>query len=165
MLILFIFIGFTAYKPKDYGIDLKRIKRDILDSILLLIFIIFISNIIIRVISWFYMPIIGDYVVLKKKISSFSLFLHLLSVFVTPISEEVIFRGYIINKLKNLGFLSVIISTLFFTGFHLGYNSITQIIVVSFVGLSFGYYYYKIGRLTPLILTHAIYNSLSMLRG
>jgi len=58
--------------------------------------------------------------------------------------EELIFRGY----------LPVIISALLFGAAHLTYGTVTNIIVPTFIGLIFGFYYQKYRNLKVLILCH-----------
>ncbi len=75
------------------------------------------------------------------------------------ISEELIFRGYILSRLslffKNQHW-PVIISALIFTSVHLSYKSLTETIFVFLFGLLFGYFYQKYRNLTVLMIVHFI---------
>ena len=75
------------------------------------------------------------------------------------ISEELIFRGYILSRLslffKNQHW-PVIISALIFTSVHLSYRSLAETIFVFLFGLLFGYYYQKYRNLAVLMAVHFI---------
>ena len=71
--------------------------------------------------------------------------------------EELIFRGYLIPRLNilcNNSYLPVIISALLFGAVHFTYGTVTNIIVPTFIGLIFGFYYQKYRNLKVLILCH-----------
>ena len=71
--------------------------------------------------------------------------------------EELIFRGYLIPRLNilcNNSYLPVIISALLFGAAHFTYGTVTNIIVPTFIGLIFGFYYQKYRNLKVLILCH-----------
>lgn len=73
------------------------------------------------------------------------------------IVEEMIFRGYLIPRLKVLfgnGFWAVIVSALVFGMAHVTYGTVSNIIVPLFIGLIFGFYYLKYKNLKILIISH-----------
>jgi membrane protease YdiL (CAAX protease family) len=75
------------------------------------------------------------------------------------ITEELIFRGYILSRLS-LFFKGthwpVIISALIFASVHLAYKSFSEIIFVFLFGLIFGYHYQRYRNLTLLMIMHFV---------
>ena len=83
-----------------------------------------------------------------------------LMVIITPVVEEIIYRGFLINLLlkKYSVKLALIISSLIFAFFHLRFAGIGFLFVY---GLFFGYVYYKTNSLIAPILAHFIINFLA----
>jgi membrane protease YdiL (CAAX protease family) len=75
------------------------------------------------------------------------------------ISEELIFRGYILSRLslffKNQHW-PVVISALIFASVHLGYKNLGELIFVFIFGLIFGYHYQRYRNLLVLMIVHFI---------
>lgn len=75
------------------------------------------------------------------------------------ISEELIFRGYILSRLS-LFFPDkhwpVFISALIFTSVHLAYKNLGEVLFVFLFALVFGYHYQKYRNLTVLMIVHFI---------
>lgn len=78
-----------------------------------------------------------------------------------PILEEVLFRGaiqgYLMRKFSN-PWVGIIIASLIFGIIHL--NPI-QVFYAFFLGLAFGWLYYRTGSLMPSIIGHVLNNSLA----
>lgn len=75
------------------------------------------------------------------------------------VSEELIFRGYILSRLSLLfenRHWPVVISALIFTSVHLGYKNLGELIFVFLFGLIFGYHYQRYRNLTVLMVVHFI---------
>ena len=76
---------------------------------------------------------------------------------IPPISEELLFRGVLMNR------FGVFISTFIFALGHFFYGSIANIIGAFFIGLLYAYIYKKTGSLLPGIAAHAGYNFIAVL--
>jgi len=77
------------------------------------------------------------------------------------ITEELISRGYFLTRLQLIfkgKFLPILLSALFFGITHIGYESLTKIIVTTFIGLIFGMHYYKYRNIKILIFIHFIWD-------
>jgi len=83
----------------------------------------------------------------------------LLGAITAGVLEELIFRGYMIPRLK-LFFKSahwpVIISSVIFGVGHWGYGTLVNVLVPLFIGLVFGYHYYKYRNIKILIICHLL---------
>ena len=85
----------------------------------------------------------------------------ILMVIITPIAEEIIYRGFLFNLLlkKYSVKIALIVSSLIFAFFHLRFAGIGFLFVY---GLFFGYVYYKTNSLIAPILAHFTINFLAM---
>lgn len=81
---------------------------------------------------------------------------------VTPLSEEIMFRGFVLRGLLNrIGPGPAVVSTaLVFSAFHLDAGTI---IPIFFTGLALGWLYVKTGSLWPCIAAHAGQNTIALL--
>ncbi len=81
---------------------------------------------------------------------------------VTPISEEVLFRGFVLRgMMQNIGPGPAVVGTaLVFAAFHLDPGTV---IPIFFTGLALGFVYVKTGSLWPCIAAHAGQNALALL--
>ena len=98
-----------------------------------------------------------DQVKVADKIKGMPWYILLMAVFIAPICEELLFRGYLVNR------CGPIISALAFGLVHAGYGSIVEIVGVTFVGIVLAYSFKKSGSITPGIIIHMTYNLLSIL--
>lgn len=75
-----------------------------------------------------------------------------------PIFEEIVFRGFLFNGLRNkLGpHFAAIISAVIFSSVH--FYGLDDLISVAFFGLVMAYLYHFTRSLVPCILCHALYN-------
>jgi membrane protease YdiL (CAAX protease family) len=83
----------------------------------------------------------------------------LLGIITAGVLEELIFRGYMIPRLKlffKSGHWPVIISSAIFALGHWGYGTLINILVPLFIGLIFGYHYYKYRNIKILIICHLL---------
>ncbi|NLK96698.1 MAG: CPBP family intramembrane metalloprotease [Epulopiscium sp.] len=84
------------------------------------------------------------------------------------LAEELIFRGYIFNKLleiKDSRWLAIIISSVLFGLFHIFNGNILQVIITAFLGFLFCIFREKIKGCTliSLIIAHGIYDAMIVL--
>lgn len=89
----------------------------------------------------------------------------LFGIFTAGLLEELVFRGYMIPRLQLLfknQHLPIIISAVLFGLLHVGYGTIINILMPTWIGLVFGYHYYKYRNLKMLIICHILidYNAL-----
>jgi len=88
------------------------------------------------------------------------------TVITAGITEELIFRVYIITRLSLLfsnKVLPVIISAVLFSAIHLSYKSISELIFSFCFGLMFGYHYQKYRNIKVLIFLHALWDLMATL--
>ena len=99
----------------------------------------------------------GDQQKVADKIKGLPEYILLVAIFVAPICEELLFRGYLSRK------IGPILSAIAFGLVHVGYGSIVEIIGVTFIGIVFGYLYKRSGTILPGIIIHMMYNMMSIL--
>jgi membrane protease YdiL (CAAX protease family) len=79
-----------------------------------------------------------------------------------PLSEELLFRGYLLSALarSRLGFWGgAVLSTALWTALHAGYSAV-GIAEVFMIGIFFSWLLWRTGSLRVAIFCHALYNSL-----
>ncbi|MDD4250700.1 MAG: CPBP family intramembrane metalloprotease [Candidatus ainarchaeum sp.] len=81
----------------------------------------------------------------------------ILSLTIIVFIEEFFFRAFL---QKNIG---ILFSTIIFTFFHLGYESITQTIGVFFLGLILAYWFKKNNSIIQNYFGHLLYNLLAVI--
>lgn len=94
-----------------------------------------------------------------KSLYSSSIPLKLFVVVTAAITEELIFRGYLIPRLQLFfkgKWLPVVISALIFGLAHLSYGTWINLLVPVLVGLVFGWYYQKYCNIKILMICHFI---------
>lgn len=82
-----------------------------------------------------------------------------------PLSEELLFRGFLLPALakSRIGFVgAALVSTTLWTTLHIGYT-IFGLIEVFCIGLLFSWLLWRTGSLRVTILCHAVYNALILL--
>ncbi len=84
------------------------------------------------------------------------------------LAEEIIFRGYIFNKLleiKNSRWFAIIVSSVLFGLFHVFNGNIIQIFMTAFIGLVYCILREKVKECTllSLIIAHGVYDALIVL--
>ncbi|WP_286269883.1 CPBP family intramembrane glutamic endopeptidase [Thalassotalea hakodatensis] len=83
--------------------------------------------------------------------------------FVSPIIEELIFRGWFYSKIKQtkLGDIgALVITTFIFTAIHTQYDNVSTLIYIFFLGLLLGFVRYKTQNTSYTIVIHILLNSL-----
>ena len=81
--------------------------------------------------------------------------------FLTPIIEEIIFRGFFYDSVKYVSndIIAIILTSIVFGIFH---SDFQQILYAFIVGIVFGYIRYKFNSVNYTILMHAIMNTTSL---
>ena len=82
-----------------------------------------------------------------------------------PLSEELLFRGFLLSALagSGMGFWGgALITTGLWTALHAGYSAV-GIVEVFLIGLFFSWLLWRTGSLRVAIFCHALYNSLIVL--
>ena len=82
------------------------------------------------------------------------------------ITEELIFRGYLMPRLQlffNNNYASIIISSVLFGLMHIGYGTIMQIIGPVFIGFVFAVHYQKYRNIKILIFCHFFWDFMSIM--
>lgn len=82
------------------------------------------------------------------------------------IAEELLFRGYLLSRLNyllNRPTLSIIIAALIFSSFHLGWGSLQELVSSFWIGLVFGFFYWKYRNLKLLITIHFLWDLIQMI--
>jgi membrane protease YdiL (CAAX protease family) len=85
-----------------------------------------------------------------------------LGIAVAAFSEELVFRDYLIGRLRTLlgsRWLSVLVSALLFSGMHL-YQGVDGVASSAAFGVFYGYIFSGSPRLWPLVLAHMLHNLL-----
>ena len=140
-------IGFTKGKINLYAIAI------VCFPIIVIVLTVFNNNIIV--------------------ISSYALFS---SVVMTPITEEIFFRGFLQQKLYNIwswkyrNYLPILITAVLFGAIHIprftiGTYTVVELIVAVFFGILAGWVYSEGKTLAYPILFHALWNLSILLRG
>jgi membrane protease YdiL (CAAX protease family) len=81
------------------------------------------------------------------------------------VTEEVIFRGYILTRLLQLTknpVVAIVVSSLLFSAMHYKYNSLHELIFAFLIGIIFGIYYLKYCNIKAVILVHFLIDIISM---
>jgi membrane protease YdiL (CAAX protease family) len=84
--------------------------------------------------------------------------LFIVTVVVTPVVEEAVFRGYLLRVMlrnKYRPFLAILLSSLIFTFSHLSYWNAPAVFLA---GMILGYVAYKFYSIIPCIIIHAVFN-------
>jgi|JI10StandDraft_1071094.scaffolds.fasta_scaffold72102_2 membrane protease YdiL (CAAX protease family) len=93
-------------------------------------------------------------------------FLVLLTCLTAGITEELVFRGYIMPRLQllfNKTYISVIISSVIFGLIHFGYGTALNVIGPFIIGLVFALHYYKYRNIKILIICHFLWDYIVIL--
>ncbi|MDB5032475.1 type II CAAX endopeptidase family protein [Mucilaginibacter sp.] len=75
------------------------------------------------------------------------------------VTEEIIFRGYILTRLSLLfknQYIPIVISALLFSGMHYTYNSPREFVFTFLGGTIMAVHYNRYGNLKPLIIAHTL---------
>ncbi|MFI5162950.1 MAG: CPBP family intramembrane glutamic endopeptidase [Sphingobacteriales bacterium] len=81
------------------------------------------------------------------------------------VTEELIFRGYMIPRLALLfknDYVAIILSAICFGALHYGYKSLHEVIFAFLIGIMFGFYYQKYRNIKVLIAAHFVIDIINM---
>jgi membrane protease YdiL (CAAX protease family) len=93
-------------------------------------------------------------------------FLLFFTAFTAGITEELIFRAYLIPRLQLLfknNYLPVIISSVLFGLMHISYGTLMQVLGPIYIGLIFGIYYAKYRDIKMLIYCHFMWDFFALI--
>ena len=93
-------------------------------------------------------------------------FLVLLTCVTAGITEELVFRGYIMPRLQllfNKTYLSIVISSVIFGLIHFGYGTALNVIGPFIIGLVFAVHYYKFRNIKILMICHFLWDYIVIL--
>jgi hypothetical protein len=92
--------------------------------------------------------------------------LMLFTAFTAGVTEELIFRGYILTRLSLLiknRYLPIVISAFLFGAIHFSYKSLREIIFAFLIGIMFGVHYQKYRNIKVLIVAHFAIDIINLL--
>ncbi|MFH1447299.1 MAG: type II CAAX endopeptidase family protein [Candidatus Micrarchaeota archaeon] len=84
-------------------------------------------------------------------------YVMVMAVTLSPVSEELFFRGLLFPVIGAMP------SSIIFAVSHAAYDSLTEILAALFVGYAYCWLYRKTGSLIPPIVSHAVFNAISLL--
>jgi len=81
------------------------------------------------------------------------------------VTEELIFRGYIMTRLSLLfknDYAAIVVSAIGFSALHYGYKSLHELIFAFLIGILYGAYYQKYRNIKVLIAAHFMVDFINM---
>ena len=169
-LIFQIFIIITILKSISFSsLGIRFSKQDLLTIFkvysLTLVFITLASMFIIKIqkrFNIFFPPQEAVYMVLSLKDRFLLTILIFQIVFIGPVAEELFFRGFIYNLLKEkFGYgVAIVITSFVFSLFH---NSIWGFLPIFVLSVGISYTYEKTANIISPIIFHSLHNTSSLL--
>ncbi|HTD97905.1 MAG TPA: type II CAAX endopeptidase family protein [Mucilaginibacter sp.] len=164
-----LFLFFYAYKIEHQPLLIwKPAKFDawIFIVSVIVLYLLFIGAAIVSAIPTFLGLHDNREVITKiiKVITGHPFLLFLIS-FTAGVTEEFIFRGYILTRLMQLfkkPLWPVLISSILFSALHYKYNSLHEYIFAFAIGVIFSIYYIKYRDIKPLIVTHFLIDFINL---
>ncbi|MDO8553853.1 MAG: CPBP family intramembrane metalloprotease [Candidatus Micrarchaeota archaeon] len=150
--LFFLFRKDIKTTSSDLGIPfdiMKLAKYIVIGLAVIFIVSIIISQLMMHFGLW-------DQSKVRERIVDMPWYMLVLAVTIVPISEELFFRGLLVNK------IGIIPAGILFSIAHFTYGSWAEISVTLFIGLWFGYLYKKSKSILPTMAIHFIYNLLSI---
>jgi membrane protease YdiL (CAAX protease family) len=138
----------------NLGLSKDNISKKIFYYGIVLFFIIFVLEILISLFSYFSGISLPTNV--SKVLSGTPLYFLLFSIFISPLNEEIFFRGFLVPR------YGIIFPALLFALLHAGYGSIVEGIGAFIFGILAGYIFKKTKSLYPSIIAHVLVNSLAI---
>ena len=164
MIITYLTIGlvpFIFYIKNKIKVGLK--KENLLKQIIIGIVIALLMNLFITIIPILLFGKENLYTGSNYKYLWQFIYYFIYCVFAVSLTEEFIFRGYILERLKtNKKIIPILISSILFGLFHIFTGNIAQIFITTFIGLILSISKEKIKNCTllSLIIAHGIYDFL-----
>lgn len=100
---------------------------------------------------------IGDQHKVIEKVNEFTPLVIFAAIFLGPISEEILFRAYLVKK------TGIILSSVIFALAHIAYGSIVEVLGAFGIGIILAYIFKEYKNILPCILIHFSYNLVSLL--
>lgn len=94
---------------------------------------------------------------ISEKIADLPIYILVFAIFFAPLSEELFFRAFLVPR------IGVLFSAFVFGLVHLAYGSVIEVVGVTLVGIILALVFKTSKSITPCILTHMIYNLLSII--
>lgn len=161
MLIPIVVMIVSKDKLSDYGFSKEKVWLQILLGILLGIASSLIFTLVPHLAGY------GEYVQNGHRYNVLWAFIYEFVYFIIGVglSEEFVFRGFIYEKLRrisNRDSIAVIVSSLMFGSIHLFGGNMLQMIITSFIGVTYCFLRLKIKHCTTLslIILHGIYDAM-----
>jgi membrane protease YdiL (CAAX protease family) len=107
------------------------------------------------VISWLHLEEAGK---VPMIVSGLPLYILIFSFTISPVAEEIFFRGFLLEKLP----MGIILSTLLFTFAHYSYGSLVEFLAAFTAGLIFAIICRRSKSLIPSIFAHAAFNFINV---
>ena len=156
------YLGYRIF-IKKYQKDIfsiGKVKKKEAKQLLVSLILGFILIRLMWIIFFYLFSLFGLEIGEEEALSTTSLISILYVVFLGPIAEELVFRGWSINLLKKYGsFTAILLSSIAFGLFH---GNIFQGIPAIFIGFILAYIRIRYQALWPCMLLHIVNNGLSM---
>jgi len=135
-------------------------------SVIAMIGIIFIANAFIQSIIIAVLHHKENSIPLHQMLEIFrsNKFLLIFSMFTAGVTEELIFRVYLLQRLELLlknSYLAIFISTVLFALLHIGYGTISNVTGPFIMGLVFAIHYWKYRNIKFIIIFHFLWDLLT----
>ena len=155
---VFIYLLMRGMSPrqivKDLGLGRRMFNRRALYNGIKLFFAILLLEIVVSLIT------VATGVQLPTNVQALlegmPIYFLLFSIFIAPINEEIFFRGFLVPR------AGIVLSSLIFAAFHIGYGSVSEFAAAVAFGLLAGYVYKKNGSLYATIFAHMAVNALTI---
>lgn len=169
-LILFLTIIYAHKIEKDFLLIWEEEKKPfsrVIRDILLLFVAIYISDVIVfLIVKYFHLARVSAALQMALLLFKSNFLLMLFTCVTAGVTEELLFRGYIQTRLTMIfgnPWWGIIIASFLFAAMHLGYKTAGEFLGTFGIGIIFSYYYWKYRNLTVLMITHSLYDFLTIL--
>ena len=164
VLLLFLPVQILSKRPlRNVGLTFKLLGRDILFGLSLGVSVYASVFVVYRVLTpWLVMQPYESSSARTQPISVEMWFAYALALLANSFAEEIVMRGYMIDRLERLfgkSWLAILISSFLFGSYHIHLGLLGAGTAV-FIGMVFGTWFVWTRRLGALIVAHTIYNLL-----
>ncbi len=165
-LVLLVMFVYAARIEKQPLLLYKGVKRNFIFYTLSVLAIFAIAIIMVTVLGVLVKaaglhPRQSDRYLLLIQILKSNTLLLIFTAITAGIVEELLFRGYLLSRLqlffKN-SYVPVIISSVVFGLFHIGYGTVLNVIGPVLLGVLFALYYNRYKNIIPVIIAHSLYD-------
>ena len=164
-----LFLFFYAYKVEHQPLLLWRAAKfdaGVFIVAVVVLYLLFIAVAVVSAIPTF-LGLHENREVMKKiiKVITGHPYLLFLIAFTAGVTEEIIFRGYILTRLMQLfkkPVWPVLISSIMFAALHYKYHSLQEYTFTFLIGVIFSIYYIKYRDIKPLIVTHFLIDFINL---